>query len=391
VLFHGVDDGLSSVATTTPLRFSSADLLRGRSGLAAENLAYDSSSVHIVDFCFVSFASILLLSNDGGVYGACPVLFDGMCVPRSTVVQMVASLDKEIAESSNKNGVEQEARLRQCKAARHYWVGAFGLCDVGDSYYVSSTVLHGKKAVSQAMSWPQRIQGPLVTVSLDDDSSMTCQCIEPFGGGDYVEGFVVAKYDSASSSCKLAFGIVPGNGSVLLPRFEFEGADDCYLIDDLVRETGAVVECVLIKNDEQTEGDKESKSKSLIPSSPKVKSCSLVNDPLDDLMVHVVTNSRIVTTTTTALTVTSSCFKARMEGKSIREANAHMSSIRTKVWSSFDSTSVSLVGAGVSNDVHLGHILVAKMLDGKFHCLIHLSCGIKYNITLLMLTPARIY
>jgi hypothetical protein len=374
VLFHGVEDGLSSVATTTPLRFSSADLLRGRSGLAVENLAYDSSSVHhIVDFCFVSFASILLLSNDGGVYGACPILFDGMCVPRSTVAQMVACLDEEIAESSNKTGVDQEARLRQCKAARHYWVDAFGLCDVGDSYYVNATVLHKKKAASQAMSWPLRLQGPMVTVSEEDESSMACQCIEPFGGGGFVEGLVVAKYDSATSSCELAFGIVPGNGAVLLPRFEFESTDDCYLIDDLVRDTGAVVERVLIKNDEQTEGHTESRSKSLISSSGNVKSCSLVNDPLDDLMVHVVTNSRIVTTTTNALSVTSSCFEARMEGKSIREANAQMSSIRTKVWSSFDSTSLSLVGAGVSNDVHLGHILVAKMLDGQSPCVIHFA------------------
>lgn len=369
VLYHGVDDGSDHVVTTTPLRFSSADLLRGRSGLAVENLAYDTSEVHIVDFCFVSIGSILILSNDGGVYGASPILFDGVCVPRSTVDQMVSRLNDEIQESSAGMKVEQEARVRQCKAARQYWMDAFGLHNAGDSYYVSAAVVHGKKAVSQAMSWQPRIQGPLVMVASEEEKGVPCQCIEAFGGTeDVVEGFVVAGSETASSTLDVAFGVVPGQGSVLMPRFEFEMGDDCYLLDDLVRETGAIVERAVIKNNTEEEENSgvATASRALVPSPAGVRSCSLVIDPLDDLMVHVTTKTRIVTSTTNSLAVAAQCFRARMEGKGVRDANANMSTIRTKVWSSLDSTSATLVGAGVSKDVHMGHILVAKMSDGEW-------------------------
>ena len=386
VLFHGIDGDSSSssssfavtTTTTTPLRFSTADLLRGRTaddGVAVENLAYDSSELQVVDFCFVSFASILVLSNDGGVYGVSPILFDGICVPRSDVLQMVDRLDREIDEASSSltriRMEEQEARVRQCKAAKRYWMDAFSLVEScsGDSYYVSASVLPGKRAVSQAMTWQPKIQGPFVMVAREEESDMPCKCIEPFGDGDIVEGFVVARHNVASSSLEVGFGVLPGQGAVLLPRFEFESIDDCYVLDNLVGETGVIVERAMITNDAQGEEHEGSvpttASRALVSSTPGSRSCSLVIDPLDDEMIHILTKSRIATATTTALTVASKCFQARIDGKSVQEANSVTDGIRTKVWSSFDSTGASLVGAGVSKDVHLGHILVAKLSDGE--------------------------
>jgi hypothetical protein len=278
---------------------------------------------------------------------------------------MVNRLEEEIEEAAGK-----EARIRQSKAAKRYWRDAFGLDTVSDSYYVNATVLrgkHGRREISQAMTWESRLQGPFVMIG-DNEDGMTCQCIESFGNAGVVEGFVVARQDAASTSCEVGFGIIPGRGVVLLPRFEFESVDDCYEIDDLVRGTGMIVERALIRNDdegEEKEGATVANSRALVLSVPGMRTCSLVVDPLDDQMVHIATNSRIVTASTTALAVTSKCFQSRLDGKSIRDSNADMTSIRTKVWSSFDSIQGTLVGAGVSKDVHLGHILVAMMSDGK--------------------------
>lgn len=370
VMYHGIEDD-SSVTTTTTLRFSSADLLRGGSGVDAENFACDSSELQVIDFCFVSFASILILSNDGGVYGASPILFDGMCVPRSEVVQMVTRLHHEIdilSAMTSGIGMEQEARLRQCKAARRYWMDAFGLDTVSDSYYVSASVLHGRRAVSQAMTWQARIQGPFVIVSSDGENNLPCQCIEAFGEGDLIKGFVVARHDEASSVLEVGFGIVPAHEAVILPRFEFESSNDCHSLDNLVQDTGVIVERVLISNTvegEENGGAITTTSQALESYSSGVRSCSLITDPLDEQMVHIVTKSRIATASTSALNVTSKCFQARLDGRSKRDANVDMDSIRTKLWSSFDTTCGSLVGAGVSKDVHLGHILVAKLSNGE--------------------------
>ena len=367
VMYHGIEND-SPVTTTTTLRISRADLLRGRSGVDAENLAYDSSQIQVIDFCFVSFASILILSNDGGVYGASPILFDGICVPRSEVVPMVTRLDHEIDVSSAMTSgmtMELEARLRQCKAARRYWMDAFGLDTVSDSYYVSASVLHGKRAVSQAMTWQPRIQGPFVMISSEEKKNMSCQCIEGFGEGDLIKGFVVASHDEASTDLEVGFGIVPAHEAVLLPRFEFESDNDCHSLDRLVRDTGVIVERVLINNaveGEENEGAITTTSRAIESYSSGV---SLITDPLDEQMVHIITKSRIATVSTTALNVTSKCFQDRLDGRSKRDANADMDNIRTKLWTSFDSTCRSLVGAGVSKDVHLGHILLANLSNGE--------------------------
>ena len=361
VLYHGVEDNKESIST--PLRFSTADLLRGWSGVTAENFAYDSSEVHIVDFCFSSSASVLVLSSDGGVYGASPLLFDGMCIPRLAVLDMVSRLDNEIDEASkSRMGVDQEARLRQCKAARRYWIDAFGLNSIDDGYYVNASVIPGRQTASQAICWQPRIQGPLAILPSKEEkeNGTSYQCIESFGERNIVDGFVVAKYDLASSNLEVAFGVVPGHGAVLLPRFEFESSDDGHVIDDIVRETGFIVERALVHNrDEEDEDTCDNENRILVPSLPRLRSINLVTDPLDDRMVHVITNSRVVTVSTTALAATSEYFQVRLDGQSsVREANEKIASIKTKVWASLDSMNETLLGAGVSTDGKYSHILI---------------------------------
>ena len=87
-------------------------------------------------------------------------------------------------------------------------------------------------------------------------------------------------------------------------------------------------------------------------------------------MIHVINRSQIVTVTTNAIAMMAKCFKSRVDESdvSIRGGQKEgISSIRTKAWSSLEvhSSGAALIGARVSGDVHLGHILCAHLSDGK--------------------------
>mmetsp|Transcript_4614 Transcript_4614/g.9710 ORF Transcript_4614/g.9710 Transcript_4614/m.9710 type:complete len:972 (-) Transcript_4614:39-2954(-) len=387
----------------------------------------------VADFCFLSpthspsaFASgasgafaatsALILGTDGSVRVASPVLFDGTILPRTMLVEALARLDAEIESSaemmrsappkSEREGME--ARVRQCRAAKRYLVDAFGFPEEAErtsswsqgSYYVSASVVH-PRAVNGvgAVSWQPRLQGPVVMApssgrdggedeAVGSGSGCPYACIESFGGkaGDgIVEGFVVARVSSPSNdrstsstsssteSIHVKFGIIPGEGAVILPRFEFENDHDCRIIDELVRGTGFYVERALVmeeerQNDDDAEGEGGGATgRALAPVSKhsQMRRCSITVDPTDDIMVHVSTKFRVVTLTTTAIAVASQCCRAQVEEPTGR-GSVDMSSIRTKVWSSLEvnSNDAVLVGAGVSGDVHLGHILLARLSNG---------------------------
>lgn len=452
--FDGRTNPSTEGSVTTPLRFGYEELARGvNDTVDAENAAYNSSSLRrgqpsatsyssslhtksVVDFCFMNSphstsgvsgfaaASILVLCNDGSVYGASPIIFDGTILPRTVVVNAISHLDTEIeasttflqsiSSSSPAPTVEQEcteARMRQCRAARRYLLDAFGIPDglvsqpesrlaQQGSYYVSASVVHSRTyhpgevgRYSQALAWQPRLQGPLILPrQLDETSSdMTSPsahfvCIESFGGragADIIDGFVVARDSdshnpppSSSSVIDVEFGILPGEGSVLLPRFEFESYEDCQLIDDLVRGTGVYVERASIINGEcSSEKGGESggspRTRALaVPESSIGRSCSIVVDPLDDVMIHVVTRSRVVTVTTNVVAVTAESFLSRVSESSVSTSRGEvggMMGIRTKIWSSLEvnSSSTTLIGVRVSGDVHLGHISLARISDGE--------------------------
>ena len=386
-----------------------------------------------------SAASILVLCGDGSVYGASPIMFDGTVLPRAVVVESTSILDAEIdasmsflqtSSSSSPAPTPEhevaEARLRQCRAARRYLLDAFGMPDIpgppsrdhpgpaanrGGSYYVSASVVHSRSyssadggGYSQALAWQPRLQGPLILPPQSDEDPADSPsalppyvCIESFGGAagaGIVDGFVVARHcgadrrhpstSSSSSPIHVEFGILPGEGAVLLPRFDFESDADCQLIDELVRGTGMYVEHATITQDKSSSevGDESGgtppPSRALVVrgASSIGRHCSIVLDPLDDAMIHVINCSQIVTVTTNAVAVTAKCFASRVDESAAsigRGEKEGMSSIRTKAWSGLEvnSSGTALVGARVSADVHLGHVLYARLSDGKcdpFEC-----------------------
>jgi len=406
----------SEGCVTTPLRFDNEDLVRGMEDtLDAENEAYNSSSLRrneggssfptdktVTDFCFLAqetststsgasraFAamSILVLCSDGSVYTASPIIFDGTVLPRSTVVDAISYLDTEIDASTSfvvslppspVASIEQEqveARMRQCKAAKRYLLDAFGIPEgpsIQGSYYVSASIVHPRSSyhsassavnsISEALAWQPRLQGPLV-MPTQSDSDTSCLCIEPFGGAagaGIVDGFVVA--GSRGRTLHVDFGIIPGEGSVVLPRFEFESDGDCQLIDELLRGTGAYVERTSIKDD-QDEADESRED----TATSVTRNCSIVVDPLDIIMVHVSSKSRIVTLSTNAIAVTAQRMLSQVDAESsnINNNNKELLSVRTKVWSALEAANNAVIlGAGVSKDVRLGHILLARLSSG---------------------------
>ena len=407
----------SEGCVTTPLRFNPEDLVRGMEDtLDAENEAYNSSSLRgrnnevssidktVTDFCFLAqetsststsgasraFAamSILVLCSDGAVYTASPIIFDGTVLPRSMVLDAITHLDAEIdasmsfVESLPPSPVESteqeqvEARARQCKAAKRYLMDAFGILEntsIQGSYYVSASIVHPRSSysssstssvnsLSEALAWQPRLQGPIVMPTQSDaDTSFFCVCIEPFGGvggAGIIDGFVVAQ--SEGSTLHVDFGIIPGEGSVVLPRFEFESDGDCQLIDELLRGTGAYVERALIKDDQE---DAE-ESRTEIATSV-LRNCVIVVDPLDAIMVHVSSKSRIATVSTNAIAVTAQRMLAQIDDERSNKNDKELPSVRTKVWSALEAANNTVIlGAGVSRDIHLGHILLARLSSG---------------------------
>lgn len=456
---RGKSNPFTEGAVTTPLRFSYEDLVRGmKDTMEAENAAFSSSSLRrdrpsesllptkrVVDFCFMNpphpangvnggFAatSILVLCNDGSVYGASPIIFDGTILPRTIVVNALSHLDAEIdasttflqsiSSNSSDSTTEQEcveARMRQCRAARRYLLDAFGIPDglvkqpesslaQQGSYYVCASLVNSRsyhlrdnESYSQALSWHPRLQGPLILPRQSDDPSSEMApslspqylCIESFGckaGAGVVDGFVVAhdgnvdNFTPSAASCAVAhveFGILPGEGSVLLPRFEFESSVDCQLIDDLVRGTGVYTEQASIINGDNCSQKGDGSCTPSVTNATRVpesfigKYCCLVVDPLDDIMIHVVTRSRVITVTTNAVAVVAESFLARMRESAVLTSTERKGglrgAIRTKVWSSLEinSNRAAVVGVQVSSDVHLGHISLARLSDGERNCL----------------------
>jgi hypothetical protein len=161
-------------------------------------------------------------------------------------------------------------------------LGGGSRCAHAGSYYVSASVVHTQSYSSveygrrsQALAWQTQLQVSLIlsrhSECILSNPTLTippCVCIKLFGGGGagggIIDGFMVAqhwgthRWNSSSSPSSfpihVEFDILPGDGAVLLPWFEFESNPDCRLIDDLVCGTGMYVERATIMQDGSNSG-----------------------------------------------------------------------------------------------------------------------------------------
>jgi hypothetical protein len=305
----------------------------------------------ITDFCFcqsnafslLSSLAVALLKGSGDVLFASPILFRGTVVPRGTVTKTLEYLDAEV-----KREEPASAKWRQYRIAKQYILDAFP--DDGRSHFLTAQVQ------SAAFEWPVQMQGPVLVAPESDDFETLAASIEPVVAGDLV-GIAIGHLGDI-----VEFGIL--SPTTLVPRFKLESEEDTYQLDQDLK-WGAIVNRVDLRDNENNQ-------------QPNNTSLALIRDPIMDSVVHYVTPTGVKSISTNTVKITAnkvraqpgaagSMFSPPSKRKDMRP--------RTTAWSCLDVTCFqdqknSLAGAVVSGDVHLGHVLVSRLSNGKF--------GIKY-------------
>ena len=307
----------------------------------------EEQTERITDFCFLqsnafsllSSMSVALLKGSGDVLLASPILFRGTVIPRGTVTKTM-----EYLEAGFQRAEPNTAKWRQFRVAKQYILDAFP--DDGRSHFLTAQV------VSAAYEWPVQIQGPVLVPPESDDFETLAAAIEPVVAGDLV-GVSIGHLGNI-----VEFGVL--SPTTLIPRFKLENAQDTSQLDQELT-YGAIVNRVDLRDDEKNEQHNNS-------------SMALIRDPIMDSVVHYVTPTGVKSISSNAVKITAN--KVRMQpgggGTSMFSPPSKKREMRPKTtaWSCMDVSNIqdqtiSLSGAVVSGDVHLGHVLVSRLSDGK--------------------------
>jgi hypothetical protein len=301
----------------------------------------------ITDFCFcqsnayglLSSLSAAILKGSGDVLVATPIFFRGTVVPRLAVTQTLEYFDMQLQQFSS-----QSAAWRQFKSAKQFIVDAFP--DVGRSYYLTAQVR------SAAFEWPVQMQGPVLIAAESDDFETLASALEPMLAGDLV-GLAIGHVGDM-----VDFGLL--SPTTMIPRFKLESEEDTIQLDDELK-WGTVVQRVDL-------GEEESEHQ-------PVNTClALVRDPVMDTVVHYVTPTNIKSISTNAIKLCASKVQEQAgvaPGMFSPQSRRKDVGPRTTAWSCLDVSNttrerVSITGAVVSGDAHLGHVLVSRLSNGKF-------------------------
>jgi hypothetical protein len=183
--------------------------------------------------------------------------------------------------------------------------------------------------------------------------------IEPFYARDLV-GIVIGREHTAIDFC-----VIPPTS--LLPRFVYMAGSDQEVVDDFILQLGFVVERVVVDSGQDT--------------APESGLTMLVRDPVENNMIHHASNQGVLSITTNAMSVFSSKIRGEvleMGGMDFQSPTRKNDTIRSRAWSSVAVSAadgnISLNGAVVSGDAHLGHTLVALLSDGKTNVCDNASC-----------------
>lgn len=301
----------------------------------------------ITDFCFcqsnafglLSSLSTAFLKGSGDVLVATPILFRGTVVPRLAVTQTVEYLNMQLQQFS-----PQSAAWRQYKSAKQFVMDVFP--DDGRSHYLTAQVR------SAALEWPVQMQGPVLIAAESDDYETLASALEPILAGDLV-GLAIGHVGDM-----VDFGLL--SPTTMIPRFRLESDQDTMKLDDDLK-WGTVVQRVDL-------GEEESEHQ------PVNTRLALVRDPVMDTVVHYVTPTNIKSICTNAIKLCASKVREQAgvaPGMFSPQSKLKDAGSRTTAWSCLDVSNttgerVSITGAVVSGDAHLGHVLVARLSNGKF-------------------------
>jgi hypothetical protein len=349
VLYHGKHENRSRGWISIPLRFGMEQLVEEQANSITDFSFAQSNGVSLL-----TTMSVHLLRASGEVLGATPILFDGAVVDRAVVHSSLNYLNHVIESEEN------NVRVRQCVAARQFLWDAFGRKDTMGNFVTAQTTVG--VTTESSLCWPVQVQGPVIVAPLmEPDEKQNCAlAIEPFHARDLV-GIVIGREQTALDFC-----VIPPTS--LLPRFVYMAESDQEVVDSFVMQLGVIVERVVVDSDQQDVARESALT-------------FLVRDPVENKMIHHASNQGVLSITTNAMSV----FSSKIRGEALETGGTEFQSsmkkgdtIRSRAWSSVDVSApdgrVSLNGAVVSGDAHLGHTLVALLSDGKIYVCVKAVC-----------------
>ena len=357
---HGNDRSPSSTASSTI------------TGLTCHSFRLEElvdPNERISDFCFCQSNELPLLSSltvaflkvSGEVLFATPIVFYGTIVPNQTVTTTLDFLDSALNESD-----QNTATWRQFRVAKQFLLDAFPNNGRANFVTVRQTGDNSSSRSSEVFQWQIQIQGPiLLSPQLDDENHyddcqlvMSAESIEPFSTEGDLTGLIIGHLTKL-----MDFAVV--SPSSFIPRFKLECPNDAYELDqDLT--FGHIVNRVDL-------GSSDSDGEEGI-----AKSIRLLPDPIMVNVVHFMTPNQIISISTNATRIASN--KVREQGSTelgrggdsgIFSPPSRRSDLKPKTtaWkcldvSFFQGEQNPIVGAVISEDVQLGHTLVARLSKG---------------------------
>jgi hypothetical protein len=313
----------------------------------------DDSIEKITDFCFcqsnsfgaLSSLCVAFLKGTGDVLIATPILFHGTVLSRSSISHSMGLLHAHLDSSA-----PNTAQWRRLKSAIQFLVDTFP-DDGGKANYIAA------QQTSASFEWPAQMQGPVLVPPETDDFETMAASIRPMYAVDMC-GFAIGHVGDV-----VDFGIIAPTS--LLPRFRLENPQDTFELDQALR-WGAIVQRVDLSREPSFHQ----------PNNPSVV---LVHDPILNNVIHFVTPTNITSIASDSIKHSVNKIKERTRdvlaspGMFSPTTQAERSSPRTSVWSCLDISqardiqhSVTIVGSSVSGDVRFGHVLVARLSDGRF-------------------------
>jgi Nuclear pore component len=317
----------------------------------------DDPTERIVDFCFCQSSKISLLSSltvaflkgNGRVLFATPIVFRGTVVASAAVSEALDFLAASIQAEE-----KYSPFFNQYAAAKKFITDAFP--NLGKSNFVITSF--GTLNESFIFEWPVQLQGPLISLLPPDENQDVNQTmaksIVPFRGAGDLVGFAVG-YSNETVDIAVA------SPTALVPRFQLEKPQDADELDANLP-YGVCVDRIMLAG-----GD----------SSPKI--ITLIPDPIMGHVIHLVTPAHIFSVSSNAAQIASN--KAWEEAIQQTDPDALQRVFsppskrgdlkpKTMVWSCLDVTVFQgnqnpIIGAIVSSNIEFGHILIARLRNGK--------------------------
>lgn len=350
------------------------------------SIAKPNTSI-VVDPSNMGEMVVYFLCQNGDIYAASPIIFDKASISASAVDARIEFLEFMQRQQSSEEKIQsQEAQaLNKTYLASIFWMkNVFGVSgsqaqrNSRSHQYQYSTASLLSQGSFGAGAFPVQIQGPILANRLSNDST-------PFGQAVCIEVLPCQPQDTLPGMTVICLGRQPFTPSTMevqvdiclltkpiLTRFEFESEDDRDLLDEHHSERRGIVLESMIYEFTTTSPTAEYEEEYLEKKSNSIY-LDIVVDPVRPHLIHVGTMFGICTMGLEFLPKTIANIRRRygyggqkdvVESKSSVKDDGTFAYACLSLGTSF--TGVGFQSAVVSNNAELGHVLVAKLTNGRF-------------------------